>query len=323
MVRKIWTQEDILFLKQNIKIMTCKELANHFSVSKSSIMHKISKLGISKKKETGEFWTDSENFILTKHFEYAPKNMLLKMLPLRSWSSILQHGIKTLKLNRKSQDKYYIKYDALSDWTELSSYLLGLTLSDGYIKRNSGPRNENALQFELASYDIDILEKIKKYLNFEGPILYSNRGTVKLCISNTRIIDDLIYKGIPISNKTKMASFPQKIPESMLNHFIRGLFDGDGSVFCDSNDIVFQLLGTKPLLFSIKNKLPQFFHTVNLYDRSKNGTNIFCLKLKGKNAEKLYKWLYDNSTIYLQRKYNKYCQIINSPSYGKPCEDMT
>lgn len=235
----------------------------------------------------------------------------------------MQHGIKVLKLRRKSQDKYYIKYNALSNWNELSSYLLGFTLADGYIKRSNGSRNENSLQFELADYDKDILEKIKKHLCFEGPILYSNRNTVKLCISNTKIIDDLICKGIPTNNKTETASFPKEIPNSVLNHFIRGLFDGDGSVFYDSNYIAFQLLGTRSLLLGIKNKLSQFFHTVNLYDRSKNGTNIFCLKLKGKNAEKLYRWLYDNSTIYLQRKYNKYRQIINSPSYGKPCEDRT
>lgn len=322
MTRKQWSVEDIEYLKNNIATSNFEELAKHFGVSKNSIAHKASKLGLRRKESSGQLWTETEDELLKKHFSYAPKNMLMKLFPNRTWPAILQRGIKTLGMIRESQDKYCVRYDALSEWNEFTAYLLGFTMADGYIKRNYGPRRENSLQFELADYDKDILDKIAKNLDFEGPISKSGRGTVKLYISNTKILDDLIQKGIPTVDKTFNAKFPSDIPSKMVRHFVRGLFDGDGSVYIDDERLALQLLGTKEILCSIKHVLPQFFSSVNIYDRAKNGANIHCLKIKDKEKTlKLFEWMYKDSTIYLQRKYDKYCQNINSPSYGKPCED--
>lgn len=324
MTRKKWTIEDIEYLKANIGNATFEELAEHFCVSRNSIAHKASKLGISRKSLSGQLWTVEEDNLLRQHFIYAPKNMLVRLFPNRTWVAILQRGLKTLGLTRKSQDKYFINYKALSKWNEFTAYLLGFTMADGYIKRNHGARHENSLQFELAVYDKDILEKIARNLDFEGPITESKRGTAKLYISNTKVLDDLIEKGVPATNKTINAKFPPNIPKDLIRHFIRGLFDGDGSIYIDEQSPVFQLLGTKELLCTIKNILPQFFSSVNVLDRSKSGANIYCLKIKEKKKTfHLLNWMYNDSTIYLQRKYDKYCQIINSPSYGKPCEDRT
>lgn len=98
MKRKTWTQEDIFFLKQNIKIMTCEELAKHFSVSKSSILHKISKLGIKKKEISGILWTDNENDSLTKHFEYAPKKYAIKDVSIKKLDFYIATRNKSIKI---------------------------------------------------------------------------------------------------------------------------------------------------------------------------------------------------------------------------------
>lgn len=314
MSRRIWTESDIDFLKKNLASMSLCELANKFNVTKNSIAHKISNLGLSKKAAVGEYWSPEDDILLAKHFEYAPKNMLLRLFPSRTWPAITQRGYKTLKMQRKTKDQYYIQYDALSQWNESTAYIVGFVMADGYIKYHHGVRKENSLQFEQAAYDKDILLKMAKYLSFEGPIRLSKRSTAKLNISNVKIIEDLIDKGVPQRDKTFTANFPPKLPPKMIKHFIRGLYDGDGSIYNDCGTVAFQLLGTEKLLEQIKDKLPRFFENISLYDRSKNGANIFCLKVKGKKAKDLLDWMYKDSSIYLQRKYDKYCQIVNSPS---------
>ncbi len=321
---KKWTEQDIDYLKKNIAYQPANEIAKYFKVSYNSIIHKIHSLGLSIKKATNIIWSVEEDYIIQQHFEYAPKNLLLQLLPNRTWPAIYQRGSKTFHLIRKSQDKYSINYRALDQWNEFTAYLLGFTMADGYIKHSWGRRRENALQFELAGYDKDILDKIKTHLEYEGPVIISKRGTAKLTIGNVQIINQLIEKGVPLKDKTHLAAAPEFLPSIYYKDFVRGLFDGDGSIYLDNGQLVFQLLGTQRLLEAIRQQyLPyNLGQTVTLYDRSNSGANIFCLKIKNKHTKDLFQWIYKDADIYLDRKYQKYCQYTNSPSYGKPCEDI-
>lgn len=181
-----------------------------------------------------------------------------------------------MNFKRKTQDKYSVNYHAFSKWNEFTAYVLGFTMADGYLKRNYGQRRENSWQFELAEYDRDILDKIVINLNYEGKVRISKRHTAKLAISNVKLIDDLIQKGIPVIDKTKNAFFSPNIPVEFINDFIRGLFDGDGFIYKDNGILTFQLLGTKKLLSKIKDVLEnKGAKNVAIYNRNKNGTNIF------------------------------------------------
>ena len=53
--------------------------------------------------------------------------------------------------------------------------------------------------------------------------------TIRLCISSSKLINDLHNLGVK-QNKTYLEQhIPSKIPEKYLKDFIRGYFDGDGS----------------------------------------------------------------------------------------------
>ena len=238
-------------------------------------------------------------------------NYIEKLFPNRSWNSILQRGIKTLNLNRISQDRYYINYNFFEEWNEQTAYMIGFIMADGYIKYERGERKDSSLQFELADYDRDILDKFVEVLEYEGSTKTSNRKTVKLSINNKKIVKDLMDKDIPSKNKTFNSCIPKDMPDDLFRHFLRGLFDGDGSICTNNNkSLVFSLLGSEQLMKECQIKIsklsPIDVTNLKIQDRNPQGCNVFCLRFGRKETLSFYDWLYKDATIYLDRKYKKY-----------------
>ncbi len=307
-MRKRWSTEDEQYLIDNYGQLTIQCIANEFNVSYQAIVDKCRKIGLNKKMLSGEYWHPDEDKVLEDHFTWAPKNHLMQLLPNRTWSAIYQRGSKTLGHSRETQDKYNINYRFFENFTQESAYILGFIAADGHLKIDHGERHETKLQFELASYDRDILEKIKDTISFEGPIALSNRDTVKLQINNRKVCLDLEIIGIPRNNKTQDVGWPQTLPDSLAHHFTRGLFDGDGSIYQDNGAYVIQLLGNEHMLDTLKEKLPiQSIRKV----RKRSYANIWDLKFSHKMAVQIIHWLYQDATIYLDRKYQKAIELLN------------
>lgn len=310
MSRHIWKKEEAQYLENNYYTKPVKDIAKELGLKYQQVVTKAHNLGMNKKKQTGELWSDKEDAILKENFEYASKSYLERRLPKRSWQAIYQRGSLTLLLKRKTQDKYFINHNSFSKWNEYTAYIIGLLLADGYIKYQSGERKENSIQIELAHYDIDILKKIKEYTEFEGPIRKTKRGTVVLNISNTKIIEDILSVGFPLTNKTESATWVNGLPFKYVHHFIRGLFDGDGSVYEKNKSMCIHFLGTEKLIKEIIKVAPAKKKTYHF--RGKNGgANVYCLYYSSKeDAKNIYDWMYKDSNIYLDRKYNKFQEFL-------------
>ena len=52
---------------------------------------------------------------------------------------------------------------------------------------------------------------------------------VKIVCCSQKTVDDLIDKGC-VKNKTLILKPPKNVPTELIRHFIRGFFDGDGSL---------------------------------------------------------------------------------------------
>jgi len=305
--RKHWTEKEIEFLKSNYGSLTSKEIGNKLKRQPKQIVKKAMSFGLKGRKD---LWNSSEDDILREHFEWAPKNRLLMLLPNRTWSAITQRGWKTLGIFRKTQDKYDINYRFFEKWTPESAYVYGFILADGYLKYNHGKRNETSLQFELADKDSDILNSIKKVMNYEGPIRQSRRNTVKLDISNKKIARDLIGMGLDVHDKTHNATWPDRLPKHLTNHVIRGLFDGDGSI----GEWGIQFLGTDNIIKNIHSCLSKILDlsTNTPHNRSEyGGANIWCVRYGGIKRNIIASWLYSNSTIRCKRKFDKYQELLS------------
>jgi hypothetical protein len=122
---------------------------------------------------------------------------------------------------------------------------------------------------------------------------------------------------LPKFNKSQNNLFiPKNIPQNLLHHFLRGLFDGDGSIWTSTKkeDYCFSYTGGENLMLELKFL---FHKNLNLngyisYKYSKKNKNSCNLAYHGNLATNtFFEYLYKNSTFYLRRKFEKFkkCKI--------------
>lgn len=188
--------------------------------------------------------------------------------------------------------------------TEEKAYILGFLYADGCVSKN-------VLEIKLSIKDYSLLENIKNALHSEHKIITGiiSSGYGKgnqfcfLSINNKHLAESLIKAGV-FRNKTKILKFPTYdiVPESLINHFIRGYFDGDGSVYKTNSGLSFSFDGTKEFLSSLLNIIREITGTrATIYKYSK--IDHYYLTIGGNRQTKLfYDYLYKDAAIFLGRK---------------------
>lgn len=124
-----------------------------------------------------------------------------------------------------------------------------------------------------------------------------------------KTVDDLKKLGC-IENKSLRLTFPtyEQVPEKLIYHFIRGYFDGDGSISCDKNNhwtVCF--VGTENFI----KELSTFFQGGSVFeDKRKQNSWYFSL---GGNLQiiKLYHLMYNNASRYMKRKFDKFQKLLS------------
>jgi hypothetical protein len=204
--------------------------------------------------------------------------------------------------------------------SEEKAYFLGFICADGSINNK-----KYKLSITLNTKDINILYKFKSFLNTTAPVsqrIYSDKrnGTIihttNIQIYSKKIINDLSILGVN-KNKSNQLRLPN-INENLIKDFLRGLFDGDGHISGQCS-----LISTYECLDDTIIFLKKFNIEVNKYreiiNKEKNVYKIYF----GKDRIKLLNLLYNNSNVYLERKYNAYLneskkydnQIIDTSTY--------
>lgn len=205
------------------------------------------------------------------------------------------------------------------------AWCLGFIAADGCILL--GPRNSGTLSITVSLKDKEILDKINAHMksNYKIKTIKTNSNTIacRLDITVKDIVDDLIELGIK-PKKSKTLEWPKFLPEEYIWHFIRGYYDGDGSIMTGKGytnktgysklQLRTSVLGTKNMLENIKkyfnSKHPEYDPKVQ--DQSKNG--FYRLEISGtKSAVALCDLIYKDAdeNIMLKRKYIKYKNYIS------------
>lgn len=196
--------------------------------------------------------------------------------------------------------------------TEEKAYWLGFIMGDGCVHGDDNRENWT-LSVGLKRKDEHHLVKLLNSLQATNKIsryLVNNQyPTSSISISNTKLCKDLESLGV-VRRKSLVATFPTKVPIELRLHFIRGLFDADGSIPKSSGKVVgFSICGTPLLMASILEMLD--INNKYLYIRKdlNNFGEIRCNKRT--EAIRVLSELYNNATIYLPRKYNRYLELRN------------
>lgn len=208
----------------------------------------------------------------------------------------------------------FVNDNIFDSLTKENMWLCGFIASDGTIRKN---RNE--IKIGLSAKDQEILFKIKDLLNIEKDVYnyttQSNFDISEISFSSKKIKDALYNFGIT-SNKTYEIMSMKNIPDEYKINFIHGYFDGNGSISITKNDSVsIKIISyTDNILKEISEFLLKNFNIKsNIYqDRRRN--SLYSLELSTLPSLKLCKIFYEDersSSIYLQRKYDKYLEVKN------------
>lgn len=142
---------------------------------------------------------------------------------------MIRLGIPTRKIG--SADRPNSKYTVNSHFfdeitTEAQAYVLGFILSDGHVSKG------NHIMFTIHKEDADILEKIRDAVGSTHSIKPTREKYVSLNIASKVMADRLREIGLD-NHKTfslDIEKVIQVVPDHLRRHFIRGMFDGDGSI---------------------------------------------------------------------------------------------
>lgn len=239
------------------------------------------------------------------------------------------------RTHRDSRKKYEYNEDYFSTIdTPEKAYWLGFIYADGYItkKVNSNP------VFGLTLAEEEPLIKLNQCLNSNKPIgkykkinsYKENSYEYKLAFCSEKLVSDLEKWGC-VENKTFKLKFPSFLDENLLSHFIRGYFDGDGSVFLhiiNSNNNDYITLGVT--ICGIKDFLYDLSKHINaescIYKDKRKITDCYSIKLTSNiKCLSFYHYIYKNAgNMYLTRKKDKFedfikdrgsTTIISNPTY--------
>lgn len=184
------------------------------------------------------------------------------------------------------------------------AYILCFIYADGNI-------NKTNLTITIAERDMEILNFIKKELEFNGEIKVrkiKNNNYASLIISRKKLIDDLKKIGV-VENKTYISKELPIIPNIYIRDMIRGLFDGDGSIYSNTNiknleQFTCNFSSNKFILIEISNILKQQGISTSKIRYRHNNIYSGSLDIRGSNnIENFINWLYYSKDIFsLTRK---------------------
>ena len=223
------------------------------------------------------------------------------------WAKKLGVALKPKGMGAKKHffnESYFENIDC-----EEKAYWLAFIFADGCIYKGDSP-NSYRLQINLKREDKHHLEAFQRCIGSDYKIqdkIVNGSPASLLKINSTKMCRDLMDKGV-VPRKSLVAKPPVGLPEEFTNHFIRGLFDGDGSAKYTGNQegqIVVSFAGTKELMEWVKLQLVA--SGVRLDASPHPYRRIWYLETGAEQSiEDIYNFLYSDATIKLDRKYNRF-----------------
>ena len=190
--------------------------------------------------------------------------------------------------------------------TEEKAYWLGFLEADGCVHSGNG---DFRIELGLKAEDYHHLEKFKKFIGKNNKISWrASTKSYRFNFRDKKIHSDLIRLGC-VPKKSLILNFPNEsqVPDNLLKHFIRGYFDGDGSFWFEGKQFGLNILSSSSFLNGLKKRI-KIFSDISIYpvhyERPNGAYRIQTGSSDVINA--FLEWIYKDSNIYLDRKYQKY-----------------
>lgn len=252
--------------------------------------------------------------------------------PMKISNAIKAAGYEVI--NKQNQIKFdehiFDKID-----TEEKAYWLGFIWADGNIAKR-----DYCFEMSLAEKDKEHLQKFNDFIKHIRPIkekkckLHDKTFIAYRVSFNSKHFWNTLNNYGCVPNKSLTLKFPDLTVfenKDLVNHFIRGYFDGDGCIsHCNKTHtkIAFILCGTTEMLNTISTILGK----PNCKLQSKPNTKCMELCFNHFTALSILHKIYNNASIYLKRKYQlykEYCRVyeelytLSRGKIGEGCDANT
>lgn len=192
------------------------------------------------------------------------------------------------------------------------AWILGFIAADGYLPITRGAKNKVVIT--LARKDEEILERIAQEIEYTGNIIqFDNNGFPSSSLSFTsKSLRQKIEKYGIGNNKTFRLDKLPNLPEKYMIDFIRGFFDGDGSIFEPQGKKINMNLVCAS--FNYLKEIAKFLHDKyqlsmpTIHSQTRIHT-IYDIRYYVRDSIVLGNLFYDNDYLALARKKNHFLQI--------------
>ena len=321
------TQNQLEEIKRlNKEGWSTKQIYEQMGITKSQAYKAIRRMGL-KSNCNRTMTPDSIKIIKEKYLEGETiEEITDKYFKDKYCSGEINMVLRKLGITRPNGTQAKINHDYFENIdSEHKAYWLGFVYADGSITKKVYEKGSYTyrLRMELMFEDKYILEQMaldlesdlkpKEYYNntshFEG---YNKpKHTAYIMFSSKKMGEDLVKLGV-MPNKTLILKSLPSIPDNLMKHFIRGYFDGDGSVYLTKdNTIKTAFYGTHDFINSIQDFLIKELDLTKKKITDQKEANVSFVGMAKQESEKLYHYMYDEATIFLNRKYEKYNKYFN------------
>jgi len=190
--------------------------------------------------------------------------------------------------------------------SEEKAYSLGFIFADGHVAR------ERSLILAVSRADAIVLERLKNLLESESPvkdIISNQNGKWPSEQSHIEFTDQYLGRrltdlGMISHRKQDDISWRKcflSVPERLRHDWVRGWFDGDGSAHINP---AITFCGPEGLLLEVRRLIAnETKANPDLAVTKHSKSPIYYLRYSGRNVAKMAAgYLYNNATIYLERK---------------------
>jgi len=255
-------------------------------------------------------WSKEELDYLINNYEAFSYKELASYLD-RSVDAV---RIKSKKLGLTRRYTYNRKFFQNID-NEDKAYWLGFIAADGYITHTCS----YCIGIELQKEDIAHLKKFNKTLTGNIPIEIRRKAhnfgdrEISSDVAIFRLFDKNMYEDLMkysiTPRKTSDLKFASNIPNHLLKDYIRGYFDGNGTICLHKvkQHIYIRATissGSEDFITTLRSVL---FEKYQISSYIVNDKNAFKLEIGGNdNVKKFLDLIYEHAQISLDRKYKRY-----------------
>lgn len=323
MVRHLTSDEKFDIINRYINGESSLQLSKVFNISKYAIL-RVLRINNIPRRSCRKFDEYTDDMILMYNNGYSACKIasILGMSSRKVYKTLHENGISRRNMSNARQIYKHNCYFFDDLIYESSVYFLGLVYSDGCITNHN---TNYKLTLELQESDKHIIETFRDLISPEKQIYCVNKSEINpkwsnlygITVDDKYIVNKLKEYGM-IVGKTYNRRFPEVIlnsSEDIQRHFIRGYFDGDGSIYYKKKEgkiikstIRITFASNINICENIGNIIKM--HCNANYVISKNGNSNHITFMGRLKVMRILNWLYKDSNYYLYRKRAKYEELL-------------